>query len=57
VPRRAEQRALGGDAHRIGRDGEIGDAELLQMANPAGGIGEVPVRMSREACAPVTSTM
>ena len=45
----AEQRALGGDAHWIGRDGAISDAELAQMADPAGGISEVPVRMSGEA--------
>src|SRR3954454_3705487 len=38
---RPPQRALGGDAHRIGGDRKCGDAELLQMALPGGLVSEL----------------
>ena len=32
----APQRTLGGDARRIGRDGELGDAKLVEVGRPCG---------------------
>ena len=41
----APQRALGGDARRVGGHLQRGDAELLQMALPGRLIGKLPLRM------------
>jgi hypothetical protein len=40
---RAPERALGGDARRIGGHLQRGDAELLQMALPGRLIGKLPL--------------
>lgn len=42
---RAPQRALGGDAHRVGRHLQTGQAELLKMAQPRCLIGKLPLLM------------
>jgi len=39
---RTPQRPLGGDAHRIGRHCQIGNAEALKMARPGFFIGKLP---------------
>src|SRR3954452_24437474 len=41
----APQRALGGDAHRVGADLEVGNAEPLKMAHPGGLVREGVLRM------------
>ena len=42
---RAPQRTFGGDADRVGRDLQVGDAEPPEMIPPRRLVGEVPVRM------------
>ena len=44
----APQRPLGGDLHRVGRDGELGDAEPLKMRLPRRRVGKLLVRVRRE---------
>jgi hypothetical protein len=42
---RAPQRALGGDAHRVGRHLQTGQAELLKMVQPRFLIDKLPLLM------------
>jgi len=43
------QRALGGDRHRVGVDLQPGDAELVEMGLPCGGVGEMPRRVFNQS--------
>ena len=44
----APDRSLGGDLHRIGRRGQCGEAEPVEMCRPGGLIGEDRLRFRRQ---------